>query len=86
MPKAMGGRKSPSKPSPKADAAMAMLAEAAPMPGGGEMEVEAEAVEMPAPGGGEDFIVAAQGLLDNWDDKEHPYYKDLEALVMEYSA
>ncbi len=86
MPRAMGGRKSPSKPSPKADAAMAMLAEAVPMPGGGEMEMEAEAVEMPAPDGGEDFVMEAQGLLDNWPDKEHPYYKDLEELIMKYSA
>jgi hypothetical protein len=31
-------------------------------------------------------VVAAQGLLDKWPDKEHPYYKDLEALVMEYSS
>jgi hypothetical protein len=82
----MGKRGGAGRKSPKADAAMAMLAEAAPMPGGGEMEMAAEAVEMPAPGGGEDFVVAAQGLLDTWDDKEHPYYKDLEALVMEYSA
>jgi hypothetical protein len=79
----MAGRKARS---PKSDAAMAILSEAMPMPGGGEEEVAAEAAEVPAPGGGEDFVVAAQGLLDKWPDKEHPYYKDLEALVMEYSA
>ena len=75
----------PKMKSPKADAAMAMLAEAAPMPGGGEMDMAAEAVEMPAPGGGEEFVVEAQELLDNWPDKEHPYYKDLEKLVQKYA-
>lgn len=82
----MGKRGGAGRKSPKADAAMAMLAEGMPMPGGGEMEMAAEAVEMPAPGGGEDFIMEAQGLLDNWPDKEHPYYKDLEELIMKYSA
>ena len=72
--------------SPKSDAAMAILSEAMPMPGGGEMDMTAEAAEMPAPGGGEEFIVEAQGLLDKWPDKEHPYYKDLEALIAEHSA
>jgi hypothetical protein len=88
MAGAMGRRSGAKGKSPKADAAMAMLAESMPMPGmpGEEMEVAAEAEEMPAPGGGEDFIVAAQGLLENWPDKEHPYYKDLEALIAEYSA
>ena len=86
MPRAMGGRNSPRGKSPKADAAMAMLAEAVPMPGGGEEEISAEAVETPAPGGGEDIVMGAQALLDKWPDKEHPYYKDLEALVMEYSS
>jgi hypothetical protein len=71
--------------SPKAEAAMAMLGEVMPAPGPMEgMAMEAEA--MPAPGGGEDIIVEVQGLLDKWTDKEHPYYKDLEALLMEYSV
>ena len=86
MAGATGRRNSARGKSPKADAAMAMLAEAVPMPGGGEEEIAAEAAEVPTPGGGEDVVVAAQGLLDKWPDKEHPYYKDLEALVMEYSS
>lgn len=86
MPRAMGRRSGARGASPKADAAMAILSEGMPMPGGGEEEVMAEAEEVPTPGGGEDFIVAAQGLLEKWPDKEHPYYKDLETLVTEYSV
>ena len=78
----------PKGKSPKADAAMAMLAEAVPMPmpAGPEMGMPAGLEEMPAPGGGDEFIVGAQGLLETWPDKEHPYYKDLEALVAEFAA
>jgi hypothetical protein len=86
MPRATGKRSSARGASPKADAAMAILSEGIDMPGVGEEEISAEAMEAPAPGGGEDIVVAAQGLLDKWPDKEHPYYKDLEALVMEYSS
>ena len=77
MPKYMGKRSGAKNKSPKADAAMEILA-------GGPIADEI-VMDAPEPGGG-DVIVELQGLLDGWDDKEHPYYKDVEALVLGASA
>ena len=72
------------KGSPRADAAMAMLAEG-PLPGGGVGIEEMVAEEGPAPAAppeaGGDVVVQLEELLSTWDDKEHPYYKDVEMLV-----
>jgi hypothetical protein len=62
---------------------MAMLAEG-PLPGGGVGIEEMVAEEGPLPGaapGGGDVVVQLEELLSTWDDKEHPYYKDVEMLV-----
>tara|TARA_R110002110_G_scaffold262233_8_gene478065 strand:- start:1583 stop:1855 length:273 start_codon:yes stop_codon:yes gene_type:complete len=90
MPKYMGKRSGAKNKSPKADAAMEILAGGLPSPpmgGAGPMPPIADEIVMdaPEPGGG-DVIVELQGLLDGWDDKEHPYYKDVEALVLGASA
>lgn len=33
-----------------------------------------------------DLVDRLQSLLDQWEEKDHPYFKDLEVIVREYDT